>query len=134
MKARLALIFLGALAAIVCRAETSVDVTLEDTPQQQTSPAFKRWRFQPQKDIKVDKDWKDFRKWRLKYNEGSDKPLGSTADVAAIKALLPLDIRWASRSVVVAVAGQSLYVVEKHRSKWKLMHRYLILPPTLAEL
>ena len=70
---------------------------------------------------------------------GSDKRLGTAADSAAIKALVPstppVTIRWVSRSLVVIAADCSsgtsfsgrlscLYVLEKHRSKWKITHHY----------
>jgi hypothetical protein len=81
--------------------------------------------------------------WQFKFNAGSDKPLGTAADAAAIKALVPATvsptIRWVSHSVVVVSSAcrfdassshpqRCLYVFEKHGSKWKLTHHYRITP------
>jgi hypothetical protein len=66
-----------------------------------------------------------------KFEGGSDKPLGTPKDTAAIKALVPArispTIRWVSRSIVVVsggcrspnvLGGRCFYVLEKHGSKW----------------
>src|SRR6266404_3264255 len=132
MKARLVVPLLLGLAGVVHASDNSVEVTLEDTPDQQQSqqPAFRRWRFQPALAIQ-DSDSQGAQ-WQFKYIAGSDKRLGTAADSAAIKALVPstppVTIRWVSRSVVVIAADCSssassrepphcLYVLEKRRSK-----------------
>src|SRR5438270_2794334 len=128
MKARLVVpLFLG-LAGVVHASDNSIEVTLEDTPDQQQSqqPAFRRWRFQPGPAIQ-DSDSQGAQ-WQFKFIAGSDKRLGTTADSAAIKALAPsttpATVRWVSRSVVAVAADCSssalsnarlhcLYVLEK---------------------
>ena len=139
MKARLVVPLLLGIAGVVHASDNSVEVTLEDTPDQQQSqqPAFRRWRFQPRPAIQ-DSDSQGAQ-WQFKFIAGSDKRLGTAADSAAIKALVPstppVTIRWVSRSVVVIAADCSsgtsfsgrlscLYVLEKHRSKWKISHHY----------
>jgi hypothetical protein len=128
MKARLVVPLLLGLAGVVRASDNSVEVTLEDTPDQQQSqqPAFRRWRFQPRRAIQ-DSDSQGAQ-WQFKFIAGSDKSLGTAADSAAIKALVrsttPVTIRWISRSVVVVAADHRLLVLEKHRSKWKITHYY----------
>jgi hypothetical protein len=138
VKARLALILIVAFAGILRASDNSVEVALEDAAEHQASKdanRWKRWKFQPKKG---EPDWKDFGQWRYKFYTGSDKELGSAADTAAIKALvpstMPTTIRWISRSIVVVAADcdavtspsgfRCLYVVEKRRSKWKTTHQY----------
>jgi hypothetical protein len=141
MKARLALIWIMAIAPVAGATDNSVEVTLEDTPGQQPPKNNERWKglkFQRSEcDQKAtERDSKGYGKWRSKFDVGSDKPLGTPADVAAVKSLLPntesITIRWVSRSVVVVSHGLTLCVVEKHRSKWKVTHRYPVLFPTIA--
>jgi len=139
MKARLVVPLLLGIAGVVHASDNSVEVTLEDTPDQQQSQqtAFRRWRFQPRPAIQ-DSDSQGAQ-WQFKFIAGSDKRRGTAADSAAIKALVPsttpVTIRWVSRSVVVIAADCSssasfsgrlscLYVLEKHRSKWKITHHY----------
>ena len=143
MKARHVVPLLLGLAGVVHASDNSVEVTLEDTPDQQQSqqPAFRRWRFQPGKPGPAIQD-SDLQgaQWQFKFIAGSDKRLGTAADSAAIKALVPstppVTIRWVSRSVVVIAADCSssassrepphcLYVLEKRRSKWKITHHYV---------
>ena len=117
--------------------DNSVEVTLEDTPeQQQQNNDYRRWRFVPGNQ-QQDSD-SQFAHWRYEFYAGSDKPLGTAADTTAIKALvsstIPPTMRWISRSVVVVAADcytaasssgdRCLYVLEKHGSKWKLTHHY----------
>jgi hypothetical protein len=139
MKARLVVPLLLGISSVVHASDNSVEVTLEDTPDQQQSqqPAFRRWRFQPRPAFQ-DSDSQGAQ-WQFKFIAGSDKRLGTTADSAAIKALVPsttpATVRWVSRSVVAVAADCSssassrepphcLYVLEKHRSKWKITHHY----------
>jgi hypothetical protein len=137
MKARLVVPLLLGLAGVVHASDNSVEVTLEpppppraleNTPDQQQSqqPAFRRWRFQPGP-ASQDSDSQGAQ-WQFKFIAGSDKSLGTAADSAAIKALVPsttpVTIRWISRSVVVVAADHRLFVLEKHRSKWKITHYY----------
>ena len=138
MKGRLVVPLLLGLAGVVHASDNSVEVTLEDTPDQSQLPAFRRWRFQPGPAIQ-DSDSQGAQ-WQFKFIAGSDKRLGTAADSAAIKALVPstppVTIRWVSRSVVVIAADCSssassrepphcLYVLEKRRSKWKITHHYV---------
>jgi len=138
MKGRLVVPLLLGLAGVVHASDNSVEVTLEDTPDQSQLPAFRRWRFQAGPAIQ-DSDSQGAQ-WQFKFIAGSDKRLGTAADSAAIKALVPstppVTIRWVSRSVVVIAADCSssassrepphcLYVLEKRRSKWKITHHYV---------
>ena len=135
MRTRLALTLVIAVAAVIQAGENSVEVTLEDTPEHHETP---RWKFTPGQSAD-DRDQNGFMQWRYKFYVGSDKQLGTAADTAAIKALVPLTmppkIRWISRSVVVVAADcytdassrgrvRCLYVLERHGSKWKLTHHY----------
>jgi hypothetical protein len=121
--------------AIVHPSDNSIEVTLEDTPRdQRSSPrSFEAWRHKPPAD-ETNSD-ANYIQWRNKFESGSDKPLGSPADTAAIKALFPATppptIRWVSRFVVVVaspcqsnVRARCLYVFEKRGMKWKLSHCY----------
>jgi hypothetical protein len=127
-------LFIG-FAAVVHASDNSVEVTLEDTPELQQTQTYYRWKSTPQE---VDSD-SNYTQWRDKFLTGSGKRLGSAADAAAIKRLVPATIpptiRWLSRRVVVVVSGcrseasssgkmRCLYVFEKQRSKWKLTHHY----------
>jgi hypothetical protein len=126
-------------ACIVHASDNSVEVTLEDTPQQQPSqePALRRWRFQPRATIQNSDS--QYLQWRYKFYAGSDKPLGTARDIATIKSVvpssMPISIRWLSRSAVAVVADcysdshsgghiRCLYVLEKHGSQWKITHHY----------
>ena len=138
MSTRLLFAFVLAFAAVVRASDNSVEVTLEDAPEHQQAPQTSlRWKFRPGAAIR-DSD-SEGGKWRYKFYAGSDKPLGTAADAAAIKRLvpstMPVAIRWISRSVVVVAADcysdislsahvRCLYVLEKHRSKWKVTHHY----------
>jgi hypothetical protein len=141
MKARLVVPLLLGLAGVVHASDNLVEVTLEDTPDQQQSqqPAFRRWRFQPQPRPAIQDSDSQGAQWQFKFIAASDKRLGTTADSAAINALVPsttsATVRWVSRSVVAVAAGCSsspssrepphcLYVLEKRRSKWKITHHY----------
>jgi len=131
-------------AGAVHASDNSVEVVLEDTPadQQTQVRAFENYRRKasPQE---VDSDANNAQ-WQYKFETASDKRLGSAADTAAIKALVPATIpptiRWVSRSVVVAASGcyldassshrmRCLYVFEKQGRKWKLTHHYRWHPP-----
>jgi hypothetical protein len=137
MSATLLLIFLFASAAVVHASDNSVEVTLEDTPQQQhADTTFRRWSFFKRPQYQ-DSD-SQFPQWESKFKAGSDRPLGTARDTAAIKAVvpstMPVTIRWVSRRLVVVAAdchpdsstdnGYCLCVLEKQRSKWKLVHHY----------
>ena len=84
MKARFVVPLLLGLAGVVHASDNSVEVTLEDTPDQQQSqqPAFRRWRFQPGPAIQ-DSDSQGAQ-WQFKFIAGSDKRFGTTAASAAI--------------------------------------------------
>ena len=139
MTTRLALTLIIGFGAVLKASDNSIEVTLEDTPEHQESSQTdkNRWKFRPQTATKF--DWNDFMHWRNKFWSGSEKQLGSAADRNAIKALVPLTmppiIRWISRSVVVVSADcysdrlssgrvRCLYVLEKHRSSWKVAHHF----------
>lgn len=129
--------FLFASAAVVRAGDNSIEVTLEDTPQQEHAQSpFRHWIFVPPPQNQ-DSD-SQFPQWESKFQAGSDKQLGTARDTTAIKALvpstMPVTIRWVSRHIVV-VAGDChpdsstdnrycLYVLEKERSRWKLVHHY----------
>jgi hypothetical protein len=123
------------LTAVVHGSDKSIEVTLEDTPEDQQAQlkALEPYRHKPPPQ-EVNSD-ANYGQWRHKFEAGSGKQLGSAADVAAIKALvppkMPPTIRWVSRSIVVASAYCSdasskrcLYVFEKRGSKWRLTHHY----------
>jgi hypothetical protein len=135
MKRGLVFAFIVGFTSVVRASDNSVEVTLEDTPEHPRS--FEAWGRKPAPE-EVDSDG-DSLHWRYKFEAGSDKRIGSAADEAAIKALVPPTIsptiRWVSRSVVVVTSGcyldaspnhvlRCLYVFEKHASKWKLTHHY----------
>ena len=142
MRARFAITLLLGFAAIAQASDNSVEVTLEDTPDQQQSqqPTFRQWRFQPAPAPAIQDSDSQGAQWQFKFVAGSDKRLGTAADSAAIKALVPsttpVTVRWVSRSVVVVAADcpssassttrlHCLYVLEKHHSKWKMTHYYV---------
>lgn len=142
MSARLLLTVMIGLTTVVEASDNSVEVTLEDTPEQQAPQT--RWRFRPGS-ANPDSDSQGVQ-WRYKFYAGSDKPLGSARDTAAVKVLvpssMPITIRWISRSVVVVAADcysdagsrgrvRCLYVLEKHASKWKITHHYSHRLPTI---
>jgi hypothetical protein len=125
-------LFSGAVHA----SENSDEVFYEEIPDHQSE-----WKFAPQPPKEINSD-SNYEEWQQKFLSGSDKRLGSAADMAAIKRLVPATgsptIRWISRSVVVVDTSPSwwtryLYVFEKHGTKWKLTHHYRVLTfPALA--
>jgi hypothetical protein len=133
-----------AFTGVVHASDNSLEVVGENAPadQQTQLRSFENWhRKAACEDIDSDPN---FVQWRYKFEGGSDKPLGSPADTAAIKALvlptIPPTIRWVSRSIVVVASvcrseasssrpGRCLYVFEKHDSKWRLIHHYRWRPP-----
>ncbi len=139
MDPRLVLTLIVAFTPVVQASDNSVEVTLEDTPEQQQADAahsYRRWKFPPPQEAPNSDS--NYMQWRYKFLSGSDKRLGSAADATAIKRLVPVaippTIRWVSRSVVVVASGchsdassspvRCLYVFEKHGSKWRLTHHY----------
>src|ERR1700736_4623710 len=113
MSVRLVIALILAFAAVVRASDNSVEVTLEDTLEQQQKDAleqqqkYRRWHFAP-KPQDHDSD-SQFEQWRFKFNAGSNKSLGNAKDEAAIKSLVPgtstVAIRWVSRRVVVVEAN-----------------------------
>ena|ERR1700736_4293732 len=93
MKQHLALIAIMAIAPLFGATDNSVEVTLEDTPEQQTSKDNQRWKQKPRlsecDQKRTERDGKGYFKWRSKFDNGSDKPLGTSADITAVKSLLP---------------------------------------------
>jgi hypothetical protein len=139
MRVLLLLTLLLGVTSIVRAGGNSIEVTLEDTPQQQQAPqnSFRRWRF-GQQPAQQDSDTQ-FSRWDYKFKWGSDKSLGTAADTSAIQAsvpsTMPVTIRWVSRRVVVVAADchqesssgsgeRCLYVFEKQGAKWKLAQHY----------
>jgi len=141
MKLALTFAFIGGLTAVVQASDNSIEVTLETPPGDQKAqrkvlvPDAYSHKPPPQK---TNSD-AHYGYWRMKFEGGSDKPLGRPKDTAAIKALVPARIaptvRWVSRSIVVVSAdcrppppyvlgGRCLYVFEKHGSTWNLTHYY----------
>ncbi len=130
------------LAGVAQANDNSIEVTLEPTaPEDQQGSQlrlFEKWRRKPAPQ-EVNSDG-NVAQWSFKFDYvASDKRLGSAADTAAIKALVPATtsptIRWVSKSLVVVAAAchsnvswRCLYVVEKHGSKWKLTHHYYYPP------
>ena len=125
-----ALIF--GFTAVVYASDNSDDVFYEEVPEHQP-----HWKFRPRPAMQ-DSDSQGGQ-WGYKFIAGSDKPLGTMRDAAAIKAVvpptMPVTIRWISCSVVVVAADcysdahfsrrvRCLYVLEKHGSKWKVTHHY----------
>jgi hypothetical protein len=124
--------------AVVHAGDNSIEVTLEDTPADQSQlRSFENWRHKPapQESNSDANYWQ----WRYKFEAGSANQLGSAADTAAIKAMvpptIPPTIRWVSRSIVVVASAccsdassnrpaRCLYVFEKRGSKWRLTHHY----------
>jgi len=129
MSARLVIALILAFAAVVRAGDNSIEVTLEDTLEQQQKDAlerqqeYRRWHFAPAP--RHDSD-SHFEQWRFKFNAGLDKRLGNAKDEAAIKSLVPgaVTTRWVSRRVVV-VEWSGLKVLEKQGSKWKITHYYV---------
>jgi hypothetical protein len=134
MKLALALVLIGGLTAVVQASDNSIEVTLQPI----TITASKTGREGPPGDHEAPPKALDGY-WRNKFEGGSDKPLGTPKDTAAIKALVPATIsptiRWVSPSIVVVsadcrppppyvLAAGCLYVFEKHGSKWNLTHYY----------
>jgi hypothetical protein len=133
MNPRLLFTFIIGFTAVVHASDNSDEVFFEEIPEHQP-----HWNFVPRAPQEVDSD-SNYMQWRYKFLSGSDKRLGSEADTAAIKQLVPATIprtiRWVSRSVVVVASDchsdaspsrrmRCLYVFEKHGSKWKLTHHY----------
>lgn len=134
MTPRLVVTLLAGMTAVVCASDNSVEVTLELTPPETPPP---HWKFR--QDSAVQDSDSQGAQWRGKFITASDKPLGGAKDTRAIETLAPslkpLTIRWVSRSVVLVLGDCSsdahsrlrcLYVLEKHRSKWTLTHRYRV--------
>jgi hypothetical protein len=131
MRALLGVSLLLGLTAVARASGNSVDVTLEDTLEQQQKEKleeqqkYRRWQFTP-KPQDHDSD-SHFEQWRFKFYTASEKRLGTAKDEIAIKSILsvtsPIMIRWFSPRVVLVEAG-GLKVLEKEGSKWKITHRY----------
>ena len=131
MRGLLATLLLFGLTAVTRAGSNSVEVTLEDTLEQQQKDAleqqqkYRRWHFSP-KPQDHDSD-SHFEQWRFKFNTASEKRLGNAKDEIAISSVLSdtstAAVRWVSPRVVVAEAG-GLKVLEKKGSKWKITHRY----------
>jgi len=137
MNPRLVFTFIIGFSIVVHASDNLDEVFFEEIPEHQP-----HWNFVPTAPQKVDSD-SNYDRWQYKFLSGSDKRLGSAADLAAIKHLVPATIpptiRWVSRSVVVIASGchsdasptrrmRCLYVFEKHGSKWKLTHHYRCRP------
>lgn len=131
MRAPLVVMLLLGVSAVARASGNSVEVTLEDTLEQQQKETleqqqkYRRWHFTP-KPQDHDSD-SHFEQWRFKFNTASEKRLGNAKDEIAIKSVLsdtsPIMIRWVSPRVVVVEVG-GLKVLEKEGSKWKITHRY----------
>ena len=131
MRVLLMLTLLLGFTAVVRASGNSVEVTLEDTLDQQQKDKleeqqkYRRWHFNAKPPVH-DSD-NQFEQWRFKFNTGSDKRLGNAKDEIAIKSVLsdtpPIMIRWVSPRVAV-VEANGLIVVEKRASKWKITHHY----------
>src|SRR5437667_8189258 len=102
------------LAAVAHANDTSLEVTLELTPPEDPQGfqlrSFEQWRPKPAPH-EVNSDG-NFAQWKFNFDYvASDKRLGSAADTATIKALVPAGtpptIRWVSRSVVVVASACS---------------------------
>jgi hypothetical protein len=141
MKLALSFAWIVGFTAVVQATDNSVEVTLEDTLGDQQAQGkvlvLDVYLHKPPPQ-KTDSD-ADYGYWRNKFEGGSDKPLGTPKDTAAIRGLIPATIsptiRWVSRSIVVVSAdcrppppyvlgGRCLYLFEKHGSKWSLTHYY----------
>jgi hypothetical protein len=122
-------LFIGVIA-LAHASDNSDDLFYEEVPQHQ--PHF-RWI----PGIQNSDDQVGY--WKYKFDIASDKRLGTTADIKAIKASVPstmsVTIRWISRSSAVVAADCSsdpsasahvrcLYVVQKHGAKWRVTHHY----------
>jgi hypothetical protein len=131
MRAWLASAFAMVTTSLAQPPEKSIEVTLEDTPQQQ--PHAHVYRFAkpsptPSTERPVRGQYDGYSSWRFRFLAAPDKQLGRRSDIAAIQSLLPPSstrtIRWISRSTVVACADRTLYVFEKHHSKWQIVHHW----------
>ena len=137
MKWYLVFALIVGLAGAVHATDNSVEVTLELTPPEDPQGSqlrsFENWRHKPAPE-ESNSD-ANGGQWWYTFEAGSDKRLGSAADVVAIKAVVPVTvpptIRWISRSVAAVasrcqsnVRASCLYVFEKHGSKWILTHHY----------
>src|SRR5437764_204753 len=132
MNPALVLAFIFGLAAVVHASDNSDDIFYEEVPEHQP-----HWKFRPGPAMQ-DSDSQGGQ-WGYKFIAGSDKPLGTARDAAAIKAVvpftMPVTIRWISRSVVVVAADcysdahfsrrmRCLYVLENPCAKWKVTYLY----------
>jgi hypothetical protein len=121
-----------AMLLLSCRCFAELPPVEGELGPPQQLPHWKLMPQEPDSDEHADQ-------WRFKFKTGSDRCLGSAADEAAIKVLVPATIpptvRWVSQSVVIVLAAcrlgasssepkRCLYVVEKHRRKWHISHHY----------
>ena len=101
----------------------------------------------------TDSRWDEQLRWRHRFLLATDEQLGSIADVKQIQttvtnAAATTDprlgpIRWISGSVVGVRADywsqgkrcwRTLYILEKQRGHWKIMHKYVFLPQYLEKI
>jgi hypothetical protein len=132
MRATVALASIVAATAAAHASGNYPDVTGEETPQQS------RWHFKPtQRAVTrydAERETNEYMRWRYKFVTALDRRLGTSRDVAAVQREIQSNaatLRWISPRVVLVSANGFLYVVEKHGSRWKVIHRYTSSPTQL---